>query len=175
MKRIMCLLALFVMIFPVVVCSADREERVVIRDGYDVPDGKLLMIDDVSIQCAVHLVNPAPVNSISIPTVNAILLITTPNTAKCRESLVEDVCPEQNHLIGVGTSEETLFGFGDNCSGYCPVESIVGRQTSLVAYEGAKLEGYCRWGYSPATDGPDLFLSSRILTGMGRLIPAPNK
>ena len=173
MKRIMCLLVLGVVFFPTVVCSANKEEHVIIRDGYIVPNGKMLLIDDLSIQCSVHLSQPEQVDSINIPTVNAHLQITTPDAAKCRESLYDDVCPTQYYSIGTGTSEETLYGFGGNCNNYCPLESIVGRRTDLVAYEGAKLEGYCRWGYSPATDGPNVFLDSRILNGMGRLINTP--
>jgi hypothetical protein len=174
MKRFLFLLLLGFVFFTNMVCIAEREQRVIIRDGYNVPDGKMLLIDDISIQCAVHLYEPVQVDSIRIPTVNAILLITTPDAAKCRESLEDDICPTQNYSIGTGTSEETLYGFGGNCNNYCPLESIVGRRTGLVAYGGAKLEGYCRWGYYPATDGPNVFLSSRILTGMGRLINTPS-
>ena len=131
----------------------------------------MLLIDDITMQCTVYPSEPGQVDSISIPTVNALLKITTPDAAKCKESLNDGVCPAQFYSIGTGTSEETLYGFG-GCDNYCAFESIVGRSTDLVAYGGAKLEGYCRWGYDPATDGPDLFLGSRILTGMGRLVNA---
>jgi hypothetical protein len=135
----------------------------------------MLLIDDITIQCEVHLSEPVQVDSISILTMNAILLITTPDASKCRESLQDDVCPVQAHSIGVGTSEVTLYGFGGNCNNYCPVESIVGRRTNLVAYEGATLVGVCRPGYPPAIDGPDVYIGERIVTGMGRLFNATPK
>lgn len=174
MRRVLLLLILGLVFSPLLVFSAEREQHVIIRDGYTVPDGKMLLIDDISMQCTVHLSEPGQVDSINTPTVNALLKIGTPEASKCRENLEEGVCPAQFYSIGVGTSEVTLYGFG-GCDGYCPLESIVGRSTDLAAYGGDKLEGYCRWGYDPATDGPDLFLGSRILTGIGRLVDAPNK
>ena len=171
MKKVMCLMVLGVVFFPAMICSAEKGQHVIIREGYIVPDGKMLLIDEITIQCT--LTPPGQVDSISIPPFNALLQISTPDAAKCRESLIDGACPIQAYSIGTGTSEETLYGFGGNCNNYCPLESIVGRRTDLVAYEGAKLEGYCRWGYSPATDGPNVFLDSRILNGMGRLINTP--
>ena len=177
MKRIMFLLVLAVMFFPAVVYSADKEERIIVREGYIVPDGEMLIVDDLSVVCAARLISPALVDSISIPAMSAILLITTPDTAKCKESLIEGACTTQNYSIGTGASKETLFGYGGNGSGglcdYCPVESILGRQLNVVAYEGARLNGDCRWAYPPAAppSGPELWLSSDILSGSGRLMP----
>ena len=167
MKKVICLLILGVVFFPAMICSAGEGQHVIIREGYIVPDGKMLLIDEITIQCT--LTPPGQVDSISIPTFNALLQISTPDAAKCRESLMDGVCPIQAYSIGTGTSEETLYGFG-GCDGYCPFELDVGRRTNLVAYGGDKLEGKCRLGYDPAIDGPDLYLTSRIVTGMGRLV-----
>jgi hypothetical protein len=173
MKKVICLLVLGVVFFPAMICSAGEEQHVIIREGYIVPDGKMLLIDDITIQCT--LTPPGQVDSISIPPFNALLQISTPDAAKCRESLMDGVCPIQAYSIGTGTSEETLYGFG-GCDGYCPFELDVGRRTNLAAYGGDKLEGKCRLGYDPAIDGPDLYLTSRIVTGMGRLVKGnPNR
>jgi hypothetical protein len=169
MKKVLFLLLLGVVFFPVLVSA----QHVIIREGYIVPDGKMLLIDDITIQCTLTPSEPGQVDSISIPTLNAMLVISTPDVAKCRESLVNGVCPIQAHSIGTGTSEETLYGFG-GCDGYCPFELDIGRRTNLVAYGGDKLEGKCRLGYDPAIDGPDLYLTSRIVTGIGRLVKASN-
>lgn len=166
MKKFIFLLALGVVFFPAMICSAGEGQHVIIREGYIVPDGKMLLIDEITIQCT--LTPPGQVDSISIPPFNALLQISTPDAAKCRESLIDGACPIQAYSIGTGTSEETLYGFG-GCDGYCPFELDVGRLTNLVAYGGDKLEGKCRLGYDPAIDGPDLYLTSRIVTGMGRL------
>jgi len=172
MKKVICLLLLGVVFFPAMVCSAGEGQHVIIREGYIVPDGKMLLIDEITIQCT--LTPPGQVDSISIPTFNALLQISTSDPAKCRESLMDGVCPIQAYSIGTGTSEETLYGFG-GCDGYCPFELDVGRRTNLVAYGGDKLEGKCRLGYDPAIDGPDLYLTSRIVTGMGRLVNASKR
>ncbi|MBW2473076.1 MAG: hypothetical protein JRE56_00635 [Deltaproteobacteria bacterium] len=172
MKKVIFLLVLGVVFFPAMICSAGEGQHVIIREGYIVPDGKMLLIDEITIQCT--LTPPGQVDSISIPTFNALLQISTPDAAKCRESLMDGVCPIQAYSIGTGTSEETLYGFG-GCDGYCPFELDVGRRTNLVAYGGDKLEGKCRLGYDPAIDGPDLYLTSRIVTGMGRLVNASKR
>ena len=172
MKKVMCLMVLGVVFFPAMICSAEKGQHVIIREGYIVPDGKMLLIDEITIQCT--LTPPGQVDSISIPTLNALLQISTPDADKCRESLKDGVCPIQAHSIGTGTSEETLYGFG-GCDGYCPFELDLGRRTNLVAYGGDKLEGKCRLGYDPAIDGPDLILWQRIVNGIGRLVKAPNR
>jgi len=172
MKKVICLLVLGFVFSPAMICSAGEGQHVIIREDYIVPDGKMLLIDEITIQCTIT--PPGQVDSISIPTFNALLQISTSDPAECRESLMDGVSPIQAYSIGTGTSEETLYGFG-GCDGYCPFELDVGRRTNLVAYGGDKLEGKCRLGYDPAIDGPDLYLTSRIVTGMGRLVNASKR
>lgn len=172
MKRIMqvVLLAFVVVVGPAMVCSTQGAEHTIIRDGYTVPVGQMLLIDDITIQCSVALTQPGPVGRIKVPSVGGMLTITTP-VAGCREGLVDGACPEQFHSIGTGASEETLPGFGGKDGEYWSIESIVGRRTSIVAHGGDTLSGFCIWRYDPAkSNSSDIFLSGRILTGMGRLM-----
>jgi hypothetical protein len=178
MKRLLFLLLLGLMFIPAQVFCKEKGSHVIIREGYSVPNGKLLFIDDITIQCVTWPTDPNQTEGFKSPRMSALLLVKTPDVSKCREPLNDDVCPDQAFSIGTGTSEETLYGFGTDClygPNSCAVESLVGRQTALIAHEGAVLEASCRWGYPPATDGPDLYLTSRIVTGIGRLVKAPNR
>ena len=178
MKRLLFLLLLGLMFVPAQVFCEEKGSHVIIREGYKVPDGKLLFIDDITIQCWTLPTDPNQTEGFKSPTMTAILVVKTPDVSKCREPLKDDICPVQLFSIGTGTSEETFYGFDTNCIQMptpCYVESLVGRQTSLVAHEGAELGSSCRWGYAPVADGPDLYLSSYLATGIGRLVKAPNK
>ena len=160
---------------PVVVTGGRVEEFVFFRSGYQVPTGKRLFVDDVSITCsAVGALPAAPTFSgvadferfgISATT----LLRISYSVADCPEtpsgSPVPN-CPSQDHVVGTaqtnGTYATSLSSEGR------PATSIgAGRQITAFADQGATLVGICV--------GLGLnFPNAASLRGTGRLIDRPN-
>ena len=145
--------------------SASVTTTISFRDGFQVPVGKRLLIDDVSVACTTVGTTLADFRTFGL-SASALLHISYP-PANCPEPVdSEGECHQQ---FAVGTAKqngiEPIFVTADGR----PVGSAwAGRQFSAFADEGATLRGQC--------DGievnfpPDL---SATLRGSGRLIDRP--
>jgi hypothetical protein len=145
--------------------STSVPTQITFRQGFQVPAGKRLLIDDVSVACTTIGTTLADFRTFGL-SASALLQITYP-PASCPEPLdSEGECHQQ---FAVGTAKqnglEPIFVTADGR----PAASIwAGRQFNAFADEGATLIGQC--------DGievnfpPDL---SFTLRGSGRLIDRP--
>lgn len=145
--------------------SASATTTITFREGFRVPVGKRLLIDDVSVACTTVGTTLADFRTSGL-SASALLHITYP-PASCPEPL--DSEGECHQLFAVGTAKqngiEPLFLTADGR----PAATLwAGRQFSAFADEGATLLGQC--------DGievnfpPDLSFGLR---GSGRLIDRP--
>lgn len=145
--------------------SAPATTTITFREGFKVPVGKRLLIDDVSVACTTVGTTLADFRTSGL-SASALLHITYP-PASCPEPL--DSEGECHQLFAVGTAKqngiEPLFVTADGR----PVGSLwAGRQFSAFADEGATLQGQC--------DGIEVNFppdSSFGLRGSGRLIDRP--
>lgn len=141
-----------------------REELVLLREGYTVPPGKRLLIDDMSVSCSIasNFFDHFPQ---APPRASAILRLVYPSD-KCPEELGnENSCPSQTY--SVGTAESTSVTFQTGGANSRPVVSAAaGRRMAIFADEGATLFGLCS---GLVDDIP----GSAISAGTGRLIDHP--
>ena len=145
--------------------SASVTTPISFREGYQVPVGKRLLIDDVSVACTTVGTTLADFRTFGL-SASALLQITYP-PADCPEPLDSEGECHQQYTVGTAKQNgiEPIFVTADGR----PVASVwAGRQFSAFADEGATLRGQC--------DGievnfpPDL---SATLRGSGRLIDRP--
>jgi hypothetical protein len=145
--------------------SASTPIQISFREGFRVPAGKRLLIDDVSVACTAIGTTLADFRTFGL-SASALLQITYP-PASCPEPL--DSEGECHQLFTVGTAKqnglEPLFVTAD---GRPAASLFAGRQFNAFADEGATLIGQC--------DGievnfpPDF---SFALRGSGRLVDRP--
>ena len=138
---------------------------VTFRQGFQVPVGKRLLIDDVSVTCTTVGTTLADFRTSGL-SASAILHITYP-AAGCPEPV--DSEGECHQLYAVGTAKqngiEPIFLTPD---GHPAANLWAGRQFSAFADEGATLLGQCDG--TEANFPPDLSFGLR---GSGRLIDRP--
>ncbi len=151
--------------------SAAKEETVIIREGFTVPDGKRLLIDDITVMCNLLIPTffnwPNPAVQMLSGSSTPILRITYPND-KCPENITgedEPHCPFQDHSLGVGSNYSAIAQHPD---GRNAISIYAGRQTSIIADEGAILYGLCPVNRADVLVGAEL-----ISVGIGRLIKMP--
>jgi hypothetical protein len=155
---------------PVVIqqTTSSIEEFVIIREGYTVPDGKRLLIDDISVECRCIIPSYAlPSNEVQLTaTASAFIRIQYTND-KCPEDLVEyesgkEWCPYQDHALGTASN----YSVDSAQDGRNLVIVNAGRRTAIIADEGATLKGGC------SGVGADIDYAV-ISAGIGRLIDLP--
>lgn len=157
---------------PVVVTGARVEQLVFFRDGYQVPAGKMLLVDDVSVSCRVVSVLPHGNNQTTADferfgLATSAQLAVSYATADCPEPLVPglpgfpDQCRVQSHIVGTAQShggptfEQTADGR--------PVAFVhAGRAMSVFADPRGTLRASCAGNLQGAS-----------LTGTGRLVDKP--
>jgi hypothetical protein len=126
-----------------------REELVLLREGYTVPPGKRLLIDDMSVRCTIasNFFGDFPQ---APPRASAILRLVYPSDT-------------QDYSVGTAESTSVVEQTGD---GRPAVSASAGRRMAIFADEGATLVGLCS-GLSAD------FPRSAISAGTGRLIDHP--
>src|SRR4051794_10623996 len=126
--------------------AAPVDERVLIRDAFVVPPGKLLLVDDMSVDCLVasEVLNDAEFHKVGVEA-TAYLRIVYP-TKICPEALdSEGGCPSQDHVVGTGASRGVAALFIQPGQ---PARRVLrvgaGRGMSVFASAGATLHGICQ-------------------------------
>ena len=164
------LVALAVMFGPAVRGLADQgEASVLIRDGFVVPAGQLLRVDDMSVDCVIasEVFDQQEFNKAGVET-TAVLRIVYP-TAACPEALdSEDECPTQDYTVGTAAAHglRALFIQPGQPNRFA-LRVGAGREMHVFASAGATLFGFCQ--------GVGVNIVNGFITaGRGRLItPAP--
>jgi len=155
---------------PAVRALADQgEATVLIRNGYVVPAGQLLRVDDMSVDCVIasEIFNQLEFNKAGVET-TAFLRIVYPTNA-CPEALdSEGECPTQDYTVGTaaGHGLTPLFIQPGQPNRFV-LRVGAGREMHVFAGAGATLFGLCQ--------GVEInIVNSFITAGSGRLItPAP--
>ena len=151
---------------PAVRALADQgEASVLIRNGFVVPTGQLLRVDDMSVDCVIasEVFNQQEFNKFGVEA-TAYLRIVYPVDA-CPEALdTEGECPTQDYAVG------TVAGHGLSALFVQPGQPNrfvlrvgAGREMHVFASAGATLFGICQ-GVSVN------FINTFITAGSGRLI-----
>ena len=152
---------------PVVITGETPPQLISFRAGFQVPAGKRLLIDDVTVSCIAIGTANADFNTFGI-SVGTLLSIAYP-VANCPEALdLEGRCPLQLYAVGTGKQNgiDPLFLTAPPDSR--PAARLsAGRQISAVADQFATLSGICEGeeGNVPS--------ASFTLQGTGRLVDRP--
>ena len=145
--------------------SASAPIQISFREGFRVPVGKRLLIDDISVACTAVGTTLADLRTFGL-SASALLQITYPPSS-CPEPL--DSEGECHQLFAVGTAKqnglEPLFVTAD---GRPAAGLFAGRQFNAFADEGATLIGQCEG--IEVNFPPDFGFALR---GSGRLIDRP--
>jgi hypothetical protein len=155
---------------PAVRALADQgEARVLIRNGYVVPAGQLLRVDDMSVDCVIasEVFDQQEFNKAGVET-TALLRIVYPTNA-CPEALdSEGECPTQDYTVGTAAAHglRALFIQPGQPNRFV-LRVGAGREMHVFASAGATLFGLCQ--------GVEINIVNAFITaGSGRLItPAP--
>src|SRR5262245_26887679 len=148
---------------PVRVQGEPVEQRVSFRQGYQVPAGKRLLIDDVSVACTTVGTTLADFRTYGL-SVSTLLHIFYP-AAKCPEPLDSEGECHQLYSVGTGRQNGVEPIFVTAGDGRPAAQLWAGRQMSAFADEGASLSGVC--------DGVLVNLLGFSLRGSGRLVDRP--
>ena len=126
--------------------EAAAQKQVLIRDGYVVPPGEQLLIDDLSVDCVVasEVFDDAEFHKVGVEA-TAYLRITYPTDA-CPEALdSEGECPAQDHVVGTAAAHGVAALFIQPGPPDRRVLRVgAGRQMSVSAGAGATLHGVCQ-------------------------------
>jgi hypothetical protein len=143
-------------------------QRVLIRNGFVVPSGKVLLVDDVSVDCVIasEILDAEEFLKVGVE-VTAYLRIFYPVDA-CPEPLDDDgVCPSQDYVVGTGAARGLAPLFIQPGPPDRRVLRVgAGRVMNVSAGAGATLVGV---GQGVAVN----LLNSFITAGSGRLVDAP--
>ena len=143
-------------------------ERVLIRNGFAVPAGKQLLVDDMSVDCVIasEVFDEAEFHKAGVAA-TAYLRIVYPTDA-CPEALdSEGECPTQDYALGTAASHgvRALFIQPDSPDRYV-LRVGAGREMSVSAGAGATLFGIC--------EGVSVNITNAFITaGSGRLVDVP--
>lgn len=154
--------------YPVPVRVQNGGELVIIREGYMVPEGKILKIVDMTVQCS--KISPEPgMNGTAYLTRNLTaqaLLQISYDDFHCPEDLTGQPpeCPRQLYSLGLSANYH-----GHSVTPDTPPLPVLGfyagRQVNITAFAGAKLRGLC-------SGSLEEFMGYSIATGQGYLIDA---
>lgn len=147
-------------------------DRVLIRDGFTVPPGTRLLIDDMSVDCVIasEVFDEAEFHKAGVET-TALLRIEYPPDA-CPEAVElfgggGGECPSQDYVVGTGAAHGLRALFIQPGP---PARRVLrvgaGREMNVVAGEGATLRGLCQ---GVGTN----IINSFITAGSGRLVALP--
>jgi hypothetical protein len=143
-------------------------ERVLIRDGFVVPPAKLLLVDDISVDCVIasEVFDAAEFHKTGVEA-TAYLRIAYPVDA-CPEALdSEGECPSQDYVVGTGAARAMSALFIQPGPPDRRVPRVgAGREMNVFAGAGATLRGLCNGVLVN-------MINSFITAGSGRLVDAP--
>jgi hypothetical protein len=145
-------------------------DRVLIRQGFTVPPGRLLLVDDMSVDCVVasEVFDDEEFHKVGVEA-TAFLRIVYPPDA-CPEEVDSDGggdCPSQDYVVGTGAARGMIALFIQPGQPDRRVLRVgAGREMNVFAGEGATLLGVCQ---GVAVN----MINSFITAGSGRLIDAP--
>jgi hypothetical protein len=143
-------------------------ERVLIRDGFVVPPAKLLLVDDMSVDCVIasEVLDAAEFHKAGVEA-TAYLSIFYPVDA-CPEALdSEGECPSQDYVVGTGAARGMSALFIQPGSPDRRVLRVgAGREMNVFASAGATLRGLCHGVLVN-------IINSFITAGSGQLVDAP--
>jgi hypothetical protein len=141
---------------------------VLIRNGFVVPAGKLLLIDDMSVDCVIasEVFNEQEFLKVGVETTAYLLIVYPPDA--CPEALdSERNCPPQTYALGTGAARGIRASFIQPGQPDRRVLRVgAGREMHVFAGERATLSGTCE-GISVN------ILHSCITAGSGRLVDPP--
>lgn len=147
---------------------AQDGEQVLIRDGFVVPPGKLLLVDDMSVDCVIasEILDAQEFPKIGVEA-TAYLQIIYPVDA-CPEALdSEGECPTQDYVVGTGAARGLTPLFIQPGPPDRRVLRVgAGREMSVSAGAGATLHGVCQGVLVN-------MIHSFITAGTGRLVDPP--
>jgi hypothetical protein len=148
--------------------AAQVGEPVLIRNGFVVPPGKLLLIDDMSVDCVIasEVLDAQEFLKVGVEA-TAHLRIVYPVDA-CPEALdSEGECPTQDYVVGTGAARGLTPLFIQPGP---PARRVLrvgaGREMSVSAGSGATLRGVCQGVLVN-------MLNAFITAGSGRLVDVP--
>jgi hypothetical protein len=143
-------------------------ERVLIRNGFVVPAGKLLLVDDMSVDCVIasEVFDDAEFHKVGVEA-TAYLQIVYPADA-CPEALdSEGECPSQDYVVGTGAAHGVIALFIQPGQPDRRVLRVgAGREMNVFAGAGATLRGVCHGVLVN-------MINSFITAGSGRLVDPP--
>jgi hypothetical protein len=143
-------------------------EQVLIRDGFVVPPGKVLLIDDISVDCVIasEILDPQEFPKIGVEA-TAYLRIVYPVDA-CPEALdSEGECPTQDYVVGTGAARGlTPLFIKPGPPDRRVLRVGAGREMNVSAGAGATLHGVCQGVLVN-------MLNAFITAGSGRLVDGP--
>jgi hypothetical protein len=143
-------------------------ERVLIRNGFVVPPGKLLLVDDMSVDCVIasEVFDDTEFHKVGVEA-TAYLQIVYPTEA-CPEALdSEGECPTQDYVVGTGAGRGLTALFIKPGQPDRRVLRVgAGREMNVFASAGATLRGVCHGILVN-------MINSFINAGSGRLVDVP--
>ena len=148
--------------------AAQDGDRVLLRNGFVVPPGKLLLVDDMSVDCVVasEVFDDLEFHKVGVEA-TAYLQIVYPTDA-CPEALdSEGECPAQDYVVGTGAARGLTALFIQPGQPDRRVLRVgTGREMNVFASAGATLRGVCHGILVN-------MINSFITAGSGRLVDAP--
>jgi len=145
-------------------------ERVLIRNGFEVPTGRQLLVDDMSVDCVIasEVFDEEEFHKVGVET-TAFLRIVYPPDA-CPEEVDSDGggdCPSQDYVVGTAAARGLRALFIQPGPPDRRVLRVgAGREMNVFAGGGAKLLGVCQGVLVN-------IISSFITAGSGRLVDPP--
>jgi hypothetical protein len=151
--------------------TAQVGDQVLIRNGFVVPAGKLLLVEDMSVDCVIasEVFDEQEFHEVGVEA-TAYLRIVYPNDA-CPEPLdSEDECPSQDYVVGTGAARGMRALFIQPGQSGEPDRRVLrvgaGREMNVFAGAGATLRGLCHGVLVN-------IINSFITAGSGRLVDSP--
>jgi hypothetical protein len=148
--------------------AAQVGEPILIRNGLVVPPGKLLLVDDMSVDCVIasEVLDQQEFTKVGVEA-TAYLRIVYPVDA-CPEALdSEGECPSQDYVVGTGAARGLTPLFIQPGPPDRRVLRVgAGREMNVFADAGATLRGVCQGVLVN-------MINSFITAGSGRLVDVP--
>jgi hypothetical protein len=148
--------------------AAQVGQQVLIRNGFVVPSGKLLLVDDISVDCVIasEVLDAQEFAKVGVEA-TAYLQIVYPVDA-CPEALdSEGECPSQDYVVGTGAARGlTPLFIRPGPPDRRVLRVGAGREMNVFAGAGATLRGVCHGILVN-------MINSFITAGSGRLVDVP--
>ena len=148
--------------------AAQDGDRVLLRNGFVVPPEKLLLVDDMSVDCVVasEVFDDSEFHKVGVEATAYLQIVYPPDA--CPEALdSEGECPTQDYVVGTGAARGLTALFIQPGQPDRRVLRVgTGREMNVFASAGATLRGVCHGILVN-------MINSFITAGSGRLVDAP--